>query len=626
MSTFLARAAMLALLTLSAPAQAAEWPDLTEPAPRVGGGAQDAALVVGIADYDEMPDIAGADANALAWYRWLKETRGVSAVKLLRNGEASREDILAEAAAVAGRVQPGGTLWFVFIGHGAPAEGEESVLVGEDANRTARSLYARSVSRAELNEVLGRGDQAQTVMVLDACFSGTSSSGEALVPELGNSMLSGTWRGTPATVLTAARGDQFSGPLPGAARPAFSYLLLGALRGWGDGDGDGQVTAGEAIRWVDGALFDLVKGRSQQPELVGGGQELVLGRGKERAPSLEAFIVGEVEQTATAVVAPGGMSVGSSGGSGDLADQLAQLDLARRQREALEVQQAEAARKEQEILARLQAEREAKLDAAEAVKQRDAAETWRSMAPLVNAGGPEAKQAVELFVKEYGSAKVWVDDTTGRHERSVRSPDVAKAQAWLGSYRGDTGPVGDDGIEWISIPRKSFEMARSEVTVRQYQACVEAGACTAPDTCDWGEPNWGVAGREDHPVNCVDWNQASAFAKWAGGRLPTEDEWEYAAKGGQRYEYAGSKVFGDVAWTSENSGGSTHEVCLKRQNGYGLCDMSGNVWEWTSTVAGSNRVLRGGSWNAYARDARVAVRGSYGPGYRIDFLGFRPVR
>jgi len=195
-------------------------------------------------------------------------------------------------------------------------------------------------------------------------------------------------------------------------------------------------------------------------------------------------------------------------------------------------------------------------------------------------------------------------------------PEVAVAAS-------TTGPSGN---EWVSIPGKSYEMSRSEVTVGQYRACVDAGGCTTEGFTKYDMCNWGESDREDHPINCVDWNQASAFARWAGGRLPTEDEWEYAAKGGQSFEYAGSASVGEVAWYDGNSGGSTHAVCGKKQNGYGLCDMSGNVFEWTSTQSGSYRVYRGGSWYNTAARARVASRYRLTPSYRNDNGGFRVSR
>ena len=124
-----------------------------------------------------------------------------------------------------------------------------------------------------------------------------------------------------------------------------------------------------------------------------------------------------------------------------------------------------------------------------------------------------------------------------------------------------------------------------------------------------------------------------------GWRLPTEAEWEYAARGGQSYKYAGSNTEGDVAWYTDNSGSSTHDVCGKQKNSYGLCDMSGNVdewvWDWkgdystgtqvdpTGPTSDSNRVARGGSWNGSPRGLRVSRRGIYSPDSRYDSLGFR---
>ena len=135
--------------------------------------------------------------------------------------------------------------------------------------------------------------------------------------------------------------------------------------------------------------------------------------------------------------------------------------------------------------------------------------------------------------------------------------------------------------------------------------------------------------------NTVSWSNTSC----TGWRLPTEAEWEYASRGGQSYKYACSNSVGDVAWYSGNSIGQTHDVCGKSRNGYGLCDMSGNVYEWVwdwfgdySSVgqtdprgpdSGSYRVIRGGSWFNFARRTRVSYRSNNDGTDRDNFLGFR---
>ena len=210
----------------------------------------------------------------------------------------------------------------------------------------------------------------------------------------------------------------------------------------------------------------------------------------------------------------------------------------------------------------------------------------------------------------------------------------------MGSGNGDEGPV-------HSVTIKSFQMAKTLVTVAQYRACVDAGACTAPDGGAYC--NFGVSGRADHPVNCVDWNQAKTFSKWVGGRLPSEAEWEYAARSaGKDWKYP----WGDEAATCETAvisgctSNGTAPVCSKPAGNtkQGLCDMAGNAWEWVQdwyhnsyegaptdgsaweSPTGSRRVIRGGSWGGGAGDARSAGRNSGAPGLRNDFLGFRPAR
>ena len=154
----------------------------------------------------------------------------------------------------------------------------------------------------------------------------------------------------------------------------------------------------------------------------------------------------------------------------------------------------------------------------------------------------------------------------------------------------------------------------------------------------------------DYPMYYVNWEEAQEFCKKLSqltGKtyvLPTEAQWEYAARGGVKsrgYKYSGSNTIGNVAWYSDNSSSSTRPVATKQPNELGLYDMSGNVWEWcsdwdgyyssesqsnpTGPSTGSRRVLRGGSWGYYAGGCRVSYRiGNY-PSYRNFNYGFRVV-
>ena len=142
-----------------------------------------------------------------------------------------------------------------------------------------------------------------------------------------------------------------------------------------------------------------------------------------------------------------------------------------------------------------------------------------------------------------------------------------------------------------------------------------------------------------------DWSKKVKWNQNANGyRLPTEAEWEYCARGGEKHLYAGSNNIDEVAWYWDNSGDTTYPVGQKKPNGYGLYDMSGNVWEWvwdswkrdntSSSVtdpihvdtSSSNRVNRGGSWYCSARNTRISNRCGDGASYREGNLGFRILR
>jgi hypothetical protein len=212
-----------------------------------------------------------------------------------------------------------------------------------------------------------------------------------------------------------------------------------------------------------------------------------------------------------------------------------------------------------------------------------------------------------------------------------------------------TGPA---GVEWVYSPLAGLRLTRSEITVAQYRACVRAGACSAAGVTvpydgaaerpeEAAACNWDQAGREQHPMNCIDWRQALAVCTWLGGRLPTEEEWaaEASEGGGRVWPWGGNAgVTCDLAvWGGGAEGdgcgrGATWPVCSKRggDSASGLCDAVGNVWEWTSSAYDGEhdwRVQRGGCWHTSDPAlASATVRGRAGPTQRDGFTGVRCAR
>jgi eukaryotic-like serine/threonine-protein kinase len=196
----------------------------------------------------------------------------------------------------------------------------------------------------------------------------------------------------------------------------------------------------------------------------------------------------------------------------------------------------------------------------------------------------------------------------------------------------------------------AYHIDKYPVTNARYKACVDAGGCTAPQNVNSSTrtPYYGNATYANYPVINVDWHRANAFCAWAGKRLPTEAEWEKAARGPndtRKYPWGNA----DATCSIANYGrcvGDTSEVGSYPDGAspYGVMDMAGNVWEWVndwsqsdyySVSPGSNpqgpatgtlRVLRGGSWNNDVNRVRSAYRSNDRPGVWDDYGGFRCVR
>jgi formylglycine-generating enzyme required for sulfatase activity len=245
---------------------------------------------------------------------------------------------------------------------------------------------------------------------------------------------------------------------------------------------------------------------------------------------------------------------------------------------------------------------------------------------------------------------------------------------WMGSHDG-----GKDEAPVTQVTLSPYLMDRTEVTVAAFRECVNAGKCAPSATVDWSglkdddkakwsrACNWGQPGRDNHPINCVDWTQAKAYCEWKGGRLPTEAEWEYAARGKDAREYPWGNESPDatktnacdadcVAWAKKN--GWTWTAMHKVSDGFpttapvgsfpggaspfGLQDMAGNVWEWVEDAyapypggsitnpkqeTGPARVDRGGGWdNNVAVWLRGATRSRIDPAVRSYTVGFRCAR
>jgi formylglycine-generating enzyme required for sulfatase activity len=572
----------LFLLLLVASPALGQWPSIDAPLPKQGGGEKDAALLVSIADYAFLPDVPGAKENAAAWYQYLTTTRGVPATQVtwLQDTDATLEGVQDALAELPKKVKPGGTLWVLYIGHGAPSQdGSDGVLVGADAQNVVRSLYARSLPRQKLLDALAAGQHARTVVMLDACFSGQSGNGQQLatgtmptLPEKDSLVKSKK----PLVLLTAGTSRQFAGALPGLERPAFSYLALGGLRGWADDDGDGAVTASELVTFTSAVMSTTLRGRQQTPQLnPPTAKDTVLGK----AVKSERLELNQV------VIA---LQTGAPAGRGS--------------------------------------------------ERKDAPPA--SPAPPAM---PAAQREPGDSVSDQRTGIVWHWMPGGRFN--------------FGCTR-DQPPCTPDEPVLSARSVGGFWIAETETSGEQFERCALSRVCdskvgdrdTPEKRCNFKTE------RFEHPTNCVTWSDAQVFCRWAGGRLPTGVEFEYAARSGKANFFPwgfdapdGTRAnYGDQSFaralkpevrssllrdglldaTSNDFFVATAPVRTfpKGRTEWGLYDLSGNVAEWTSDVVGDLVVVRGGHYQYPPRWISAWTANATPPNEWSPLVGFRCVK
>lgn len=215
----------------------------------------------------------------------------------------------------------------------------------------------------------------------------------------------------------------------------------------------------------------------------------------------------------------------------------------------------------------------------------------------------------------------------------------------------------NDELPLHTVNLSAYSIDKYEVTNARYTACVDAGGCSAPQSANSRPraPYYGTIAYADYPVINVTWHQARAYCAWAGKRLPTEAEWEKAARGStdtRMYSWGNTAPDCGKANYYDNVNGTGYCVGDTSRvdsypsgaSPYGVMDMAGNVSEWVNDrysasyynvspetdpqgpATGNFRVMRGGSWTSYDYGVRSTIRVPYNPDSWLNVQGFRCVR
>jgi formylglycine-generating enzyme required for sulfatase activity len=559
------------------------------------------AVVIGIDSYQKIGSLRYAVADAKAVAQTLRQ-RGY-AVTELYNERATKRAIESELRTkLPRRVGKEDRVLIFYAGHGKDEKIEGGKPMGYllpvDSERD--DIPATGVSMGTVRELADALPAKHVLFLLDVCFggiAGTLTRGDP--PPVTEAYLKQITRERGRHLITAGAADQEVIESAQWGHSVFTYFLLKGLNeGLADQDDNGVITARELHTYLESRVF----GEAQQ-------------QGHQQTPQM-AELSGEKGQFV--------FFTSAKGKAGTLASPpVASSSPAPAPEPSTALSQAE-----QELQALQEQERQMEEQEKQAALQRQIEEKKRQL--------EEKKKKIDL-AKAYDLPKQTGREITGRDGAPMVL--VPAGEFMMGSNDYDD----EKPIHRVSLD--DYYIDKYEVTTTRYAAFLQATSRATPSS--WNEASQVSDG--ERPVIGVDWNDADAYCRYYGKRLPTEAEWEKAARGadGRKYPWGNEKP--TSRHTNFNKccdwkGYATLTAVTEHDAGkspYGAYDMAGNVWEWTADwydktyyqsspdrnptgpSSGSYKVSRGGSWSLDMNNVRAANRGSFHPTLQGNFLGVR---
>lgn len=614
-------------------------PDLPDVVYRTGW-----AIVIGINKYPGLPaqyqlNYAVADADAVAEMLQHKFGFPESNIIILKDEEATKNRILEAFFSLGDpeKVKENDCVLIYFSGHGQTVKlaehrggGRMGFLVPYDAEvdlsdePNAMQYQRYCVGMDELERAARHIPAKHLLFIVDACYSGlVLKSSRGLNPKKVPKYLKKVAASPAQQMITAGTHEEESVERPDFGHGVFTYKMLQGLNnGIADWNDDGVITGSELGNYLRMTVIKMTDGEQTPTLAMEGDGEFIFMPQVEEEPGSVITEITELESKATLTVesSPEGAAVF--------------VDEQKLGTTPCDIEIDMGIKREREVVVAVMKEGyEAKLARVKLAAGKQAKWTNISLEKLPE---PESIPDVSPVISEPPSAV------------RVVSPIAT----------GSTEIIGKDGVPMVLIPAGEFQMGagaashvvyldafymdKYEVTNAQYKKFIDATGHRAATYL-----NYVGFDAPDQPVVGLNWDDAEAYCQWAGKRLPTEAEWEKAARGGLRGKKypSGDEITHDDANYFSTGGRdkwmSAAPVGSFAPNGYGLYDVAGNVWEWCADWhdenyystspkrnpkgpdSGKGRVLRGGSWSLYPDYLLVSKRYSRSPVYMGNDMGFR---